>query len=84
MLSKGRDSPELLVYNVVNPSTTLWSELLSAIEVIGPATIVSATEWIDRLEMGDKKPHIIHQIPVVKLINMGKEAILDGPRSDHS
>ncbi|KAI1500716.1 hypothetical protein F5X99DRAFT_229647 [Biscogniauxia marginata] len=74
---KRGDPAAFLVYNLVNPSITPWSELLSALEAVGPVATVSAAEWIDRLEKSDREHHIIHQNPAAKLIDFYKQTMLD-------
>ncbi|KAI1488349.1 hypothetical protein F5X96DRAFT_646066 [Biscogniauxia mediterranea] len=71
------DLAALTVYNVVNPSTTSWAELLPGLKGAGPLEVVSAAEWVDRLEKSDKGHHVIHMNPAAKLVDFYKEALLD-------
>lgn len=66
-----------LVYNVVNPETTTWDALLPAFKAIGPLTVVSAAEWIDRLERSDKGSHVIRENPAAKIIDFYKQIMVD-------
>jgi thioester reductase-like protein len=61
-----------LVYNVVNPSPTTWTELLPALKTVAPTT-VPASEWIVRLEESkDTGTHMLDRNPGVKLIDFYK------------
>lgn len=64
------------VYNVVNPETTTWGALLPAFKAIGPLTVVSAAEWIDRLERSDKGSHVVHENPAAKIIEFYKQTMV--------
>ncbi|KAI0603097.1 hypothetical protein F4775DRAFT_532129 [Biscogniauxia sp. FL1348] len=75
---KSGDSAALTVYNVVNPSTTSWAELLPGLKSARPFEVVSAAEWVARLEKSDKGHHVIHANPAAKLVDFYKEALLDG------
>ncbi|KAI1634796.1 hypothetical protein F4809DRAFT_651608 [Biscogniauxia mediterranea] len=74
---KNGDLAALTVYNVVNPSTTSWAELLPGLKSAGSLEVVSAAEWVDRLEKSDKGHHVIHVNPAEKLVDFYKEALLD-------
>ncbi|KAI1346217.1 hypothetical protein F5Y01DRAFT_298319 [Xylaria sp. FL0043] len=66
------------VYNVLNPKTTTWDELLPAVKEVVPETIPPA-EWIERLEASrDAAPHAVNQNPGVKLIDFYKQTFLGG------
>ncbi|KAI5926545.1 hypothetical protein F4810DRAFT_725180 [Camillea tinctor] len=75
--SKRRDVAGLLVYNVVNPTTTPWAELLPGLERAGPLDVVPAAEWVERLEKSEKGHHLIHVNPAAKLIDFYKKTLLD-------
>ena len=46
------------VYNVVNPAKATWDTLLPALQAMGPLPIISAAEWVERLEKSDKVPKL--------------------------
>ncbi|KAI1409283.1 hypothetical protein F5Y13DRAFT_203712 [Hypoxylon sp. FL1857] len=71
-----RDSAKFLVYNVVNPKTTSWDALLPALKAMGPLAVVSAPEWIDRLEKSEKGPHIIAKNPAAKIFDFYKQTMV--------
>ncbi|KAK7756276.1 putative secondary metabolism biosynthetic enzyme [Diatrype stigma] len=64
------------VYNVVNPTTTPWGTLLPAFSNMGPLAVVSAPEWVDRLERSDKGHHVIHENPAAKIIDFYKQTMV--------
>ncbi|KAI1384255.1 uncharacterized protein F4822DRAFT_64821 [Hypoxylon trugodes] len=67
---------EFQVFNVVNPAITSWGALLPALKAIGSVDVVSASEWIDRLEKSDKDPHIIPQNPAAKIVDFYKQTMV--------
>ncbi|KAI0429337.1 hypothetical protein F5Y09DRAFT_331905 [Xylaria sp. FL1042] len=66
------------VYNVLNPQTATWEELLPAVKEVVPET-VSPAEWVERLEASrHAAPHALEQNPGVKLIDFYKQTFLGG------
>ncbi|KAI0102316.1 hypothetical protein GGR51DRAFT_527817 [Nemania sp. FL0031] len=71
-----REHGAAVVYNIVNPQTTSWDELLSVVKEIIPET-VSPAEWINRLEASrDAGSQVLDQNPGVKLIDFYKQTFL--------
>ncbi|KAI8635594.1 acetyl-CoA synthetase-like protein [Xylariaceae sp. FL1651] len=65
-----------VVYNVLNPTSTPWKELLPAVKEVIPETLPAA-EWIARLEKShDAGSRVLEQNPGVKLIDFYKQAFL--------
>ncbi|KAI1118275.1 hypothetical protein F5Y14DRAFT_258240 [Nemania sp. NC0429] len=74
----GRGSRDAIVYNVMNPLTTSWEELLPAVKKVVPETVPLA-DWIERLETSQGTgSHVLDENPGVKLIDFYKQAFLDG------
>ncbi|KAI1125544.1 hypothetical protein F5Y10DRAFT_294522 [Nemania abortiva] len=73
--TSSQEAKDFTVYNVVNPHTTPWDDLLPALESIAPEA-VEADEWIRRLEESDKGYHVINQNPALKLTDFYKQAML--------
>ncbi|KAI1422530.1 hypothetical protein F5Y12DRAFT_717225 [Xylaria sp. FL1777] len=72
-----RDAGAAVVYNVLNPESTSWEELLPAVKEVVPETVPTA-EWIKRLEGSqDAGPRAVEQNPGVKLIDFYKQTFLD-------
>ncbi|RYO98173.1 hypothetical protein DL766_005198 [Monosporascus sp. MC13-8B] len=64
-----------VVYNVTNPKTTSWGELLPALVRVAPK-VVPAAEWISRLENSGKKgAHVVGENPGLKLIDFYKQKL---------
>lgn len=60
------------VFNVVNPKTGSWDELLPAVKTVAPETL-PVLEWIERLEKTrESSTHILDQNPGVKLAEFYK------------
>ena len=56
--SEHGNSASSRVYNVVNPAKATWDTLLPALQAMGPLPIISAAEWVERLEKSDKVPKL--------------------------
>ncbi|KAI1816876.1 hypothetical protein GGS20DRAFT_575231 [Poronia punctata] len=69
------------VYNVVNRHTTPWGDLVAALERIAPE-VVSAEEWIRRLEDSDKGRLMTNQNPASKLLDFYKQTMLTNTPSN--
>ncbi|KAF2967123.1 hypothetical protein GQX73_g6460 [Xylaria multiplex] len=68
-----RETGAVIVYNILNPQSTSWNELLPAIKDAIPET-VPLGEWIERLEAsGHAGSHVLDQNPGVKLIGFYKQ-----------
>ncbi|KAI2628252.1 hypothetical protein GGS21DRAFT_528444 [Xylaria nigripes] len=75
-----RGAGNVLVYNVLNPESTSWSELLPAVKTVIPET-VSPAEWVARLEKSRSAgSHVVDQNPGLKLIEFYKETLLGDDR----
>ncbi|KAI0392366.1 hypothetical protein F5Y17DRAFT_436780 [Xylariaceae sp. FL0594] len=81
-VNEGRGNDEgFKVFNIMNPQTTPWSELVPALEGIAPEA-VSAWEWIARLEKsgngsGDRSGNT-KENPGLFLLDFYKQAMLGG------
>lgn len=61
-----------MVYNVVNPQSTTWEELLPALKHVAPE-VVPLSEWVGRLEgTKDTSAHLLGRNPGVKLLDFYK------------
>jgi hypothetical protein len=81
-----------VLYNVVNPQTSEWLDLLPALDEVTPSGLTRLTprEWIAKVEgTGDDSgdggaegssagTHLIHQNPALKLVDFYKESLLGG------
>ncbi|KAI1310704.1 hypothetical protein F5Y03DRAFT_345330 [Xylaria venustula] len=73
-----RGAGAAVVYNVSNPESTTWDQLLPAVKAVVPETVLPA-EWIRRLEASrDATPHALDRNPGVKLIDFYKQTFLGG------
>jgi thioester reductase-like protein len=73
-----RESGAVAVYNISNPTTTPWKELLGAVREAIPET-VPAAEWIAKLEKSQVAgAHTLGRNPGLKLIDFYKQAFLGG------
>lgn len=68
------NSPETVVYNLVNPQVTVWNELLQAVKgMSSEIETVPISEWLHRLEQTkDESAHILERNPGLKLIDFYK------------
>ncbi|KAI1122652.1 hypothetical protein F5Y10DRAFT_253719 [Nemania abortiva] len=73
-----REGGAAIVYNIVNPQTTSWDELLPAVKKAVPET-VSPVEWIKRLEASrGAGSQVLDENPGVKLVDFYKQTFLGG------
>ncbi|CAN8105530.1 unnamed protein product [Discula destructiva] len=69
---------ETVVYNVVNPQITTWTDLLPAVQRVAPR-VLPLSEWVALLEKTkDSSAHILDQNPGVKLIDFYKSFVGGG------
>ena len=73
--SEHKNPASFRLYNVVNPAKASWDTLLPALQAMGPLPVISATEWVERLEKSDKSPQVIRENPAAKLIDFYKETM---------
>ncbi|KAI0011898.1 hypothetical protein F4779DRAFT_635496 [Xylariaceae sp. FL0662B] len=73
-------SKDFTVYNVVNPTVTLWDELIPALKGIAPET-VPVEEWINRLQKNDTGAHTIYENPRLKLVDFYEQTMVYGGAS---
>ncbi|CAG9950654.1 unnamed protein product [Clonostachys rosea f. rosea IK726] len=86
-----KSSNRFVLYNVVNPQTSEWSDLLPALDEVSPSNLarLAPAEWIAKVEGSGKDSgdadegsgagtHLIHQNPALKLVDFYKESLLGG------
>lgn len=67
----------ITVYNIVNPSTASWAQLLPALKHVAPS-IVRPSEWLARLKKSrDTSSSTIEQNPGTKLEDFYKYALIE-------
>lgn len=78
----GTTSTALQVFNVVNPSSSSWNEVLPALQA-KVRQVVPPSEWVARLEESvEKSTYILDQNPAAKLLAFYKGALVRRPKAE--
>lgn len=79
---QGQTASHLQVYNVVNPSVSLWKSVLPALQTAIP-DIIPVSQWIMRLEESvETSTYLLDKNPGAKLVAFYKGALLGGDRAE--
>ncbi|RYP66269.1 hypothetical protein DL771_007921 [Monosporascus sp. 5C6A] len=74
-VTSGENDRNFVVYNVTNPKTTRWGELIPALLKVVPK-VVPAAEWISCLEnRSEKGAHVVGENPGLKLVDFYKQTL---------